>query len=140
MPYDFLALLHFFLGASVTVFVVGSKLSAVASCATSPRNRCAFRHETCELALERLDCASAPARGEGLGRGVGKDVVFAFFQSIEDTLRSRLGRGLWYVEAAVHICIDGLFVILILSCAWASSPKVGAGCGNSARPDLWRGS
>ena len=24
--------------------------------------------------------------------------------------------------------------------AWASSPKVGAGCGNSARPDLWRGS
>jgi len=22
---------------------------------------------------------------------------------------------------------------------WASSPKVGAGCGNSARPDLWRG-
>ncbi len=32
------------------------------------------------------------------------------------------------------------FVILILSCAWASSPKVGAGCGNSACPDLWRGS
>src|SRR5215813_6376275 len=26
------------------------------------------------------------------------------------------------------------FVILILSCAWASSPKVGAGCGNAARP------
>src|SRR6202011_2389777 len=31
------------------------------------------------------------------------------------------------------------FVILILSCASASSPKVGAGCGNAARPDLWRG-
>src|SRR5262249_45121122 len=25
------------------------------------------------------------------------------------------------------------FVILILSCAWASLPKVGAGCGNAAR-------
>jgi hypothetical protein len=31
-------------------------------------------------------------------------------------------------------------VIPILSCAWASSPKVGAGCGNSARPALRRGS
>jgi RNA-directed DNA polymerase len=31
------------------------------------------------------------------------------------------------------------FVILILLCAWACTPKVGAGCGNSARPDLWRG-
>src|SRR5271170_1356707 len=28
---------------------------------------------------------------------------------------------------------------LIHSCAWASSPEVGAGCGNAARPDLWRG-
>src|SRR5258708_7098328 len=67
MPYDSLALLHFFLDASVTVFTVGSKLSAVASCATSPRNRCAFRHETCELALERLDCASAPVRRRETG-------------------------------------------------------------------------
>ena len=25
------------------------------------------------------------------------------------------------------------------SCVCASSPKVGAGCGNAARPDLWRG-
>jgi hypothetical protein len=32
------------------------------------------------------------------------------------------------------------FVLLTLSCVSAFSPEVGAGCGNSARPDLWRGS
>ncbi len=32
------------------------------------------------------------------------------------------------------------FVILTLLYAWAFSPKVGAGCGNSPCPDLWRGS
>ncbi len=30
-------------------------------------------------------------------------------------------------------------VIRIPTNAWRSSPKVGAGCGSAARPDLWRG-
>ena len=41
------------------------------------------------------------------GRGVGKDIVFAFFQPIEDALRRRLGRRLRCLEAAVHIRVDG---------------------------------
>src|SRR4029077_3401096 len=44
--------------------------------ATSFHIRYALGHETRELALERLGDASAPALGDGLRRGVGKDVVF----------------------------------------------------------------
>jgi hypothetical protein len=54
----------------------------VAALATLFKIRCALRHESCKLTLERLDCASASALDDGQGRRVGKDVVFAFFQLI----------------------------------------------------------
>src|SRR5258706_4563116 len=78
----------------------------VAALGMSLRIRCAFRHESCELALERLGYTSAPAFGDGHGRGVWKDLLFAFFHPVEDTLRRRLGRGLRDLKAAVHICVD----------------------------------
>src|ERR1700737_439914 len=84
-----------------------SPILSVAKLATSLKIRRAPRHESCELALERLDCASAPALGDGQGHGVGKDFVFAFFQPIEDALRRGGGRGLRSLEAAVHIRVDG---------------------------------
>src|SRR5271154_667389 len=92
--------------AVVKIFVVETQ-RCFASFATSSQNRRSLRHEACELALQRLGCAIAPIRGDGLGRGVGKNFVFALFQTIENTLRRRLGRCLRYIEAAVHIRIDG---------------------------------
>ncbi len=53
--------------------------------------RRALRRESCELAFERLGYAGVPARRDCLGRGVGKDVLVAVFQTIEDALRRRLG-------------------------------------------------
>src|SRR6266853_3403745 len=64
------------------------------------------RHESCELAFERLGHAVVPTRRDGLGRGVGEDILLAFFQAIEDAHRRGLGRSLRYLEAAVHICVD----------------------------------
>ena len=39
------------------------------------------------LALERLGGTGAPSLSDGLGIGIGKDVVFSFLQSIEDASR-----------------------------------------------------
>src|SRR5262249_17014203 len=62
--------------------------------------RPALGHESCELALERFGYASAPALGQGLGRGIRENILFAFLQPIEDALRRGLGRGLRYLEAS----------------------------------------
>ena len=75
--------------------------------ATSFQIRRALRHESCELALQRFDYASAPALGDGQGRRIGKDVLFALLQTIEDAQRRGLGRGFRYLEPSVHIRIDG---------------------------------
>src|SRR5579864_1175014 len=69
--------------------------------------RCVRRHESCELAFEGLAYASAPALSNGLGRGIGEDVLVPFFQAIEDALRRGFGRGLRYIEATVHVGVDG---------------------------------
>jgi hypothetical protein len=55
--------------------------------ATLSQIRRARRHESCELALQRLGYAGAPARRDGLGRWIEKNVLFALFQTIEDTHR-----------------------------------------------------
>src|SRR5438477_937091 len=75
-------------------------------------SKCGMRNELIwdesgELALECLGCTCAPALCDGLGRGIGKDFLFAFLQSVEDALRRRLRRSLWYIEASVHIGING---------------------------------
>src|SRR6267154_5391029 len=88
------------------VFIVCFPFESVAKFATSSHIRYALGHETCELALECLECACTPALREGQGRRVGKDFVFAFFQPIEDALRGGGGRGLRDLEAAVHIRVD----------------------------------
>ena len=69
--------------------------------------RCVLRRECCELALECLAYSGAPALGDGLGRGIGKDFLFTFLQSVEDAGSCGFGRDFRYVEAAVHISIDG---------------------------------
>ena len=66
-------------------------------------NRHGLRHKDCELMLECLDYAIAPALGDGLGRGIREDVLFPFLESIEDAQRRRLHRGLRDIEAAVHV-------------------------------------
>ncbi len=50
-------------------------------------NRRALRHEACVLALERLGYTAAPALRNGLGSGVGEDILFVSLQPIEDSLR-----------------------------------------------------
>jgi hypothetical protein len=45
--------------------------------------RHALWHESGELALECLAYSGAPALGDGLGRGIGEDFLFAFFQAVE---------------------------------------------------------
>lgn len=42
--------------------------------------------EDCELAFKSLGYAGAPSLGDGLRDGIREDIVFAFFQAIEDTL------------------------------------------------------
>jgi hypothetical protein len=59
------------------------------------------------LAFERLCHAGAPALGDGLGCGIGEDLLFTPFQSVEDAFRGSRGCGLWNVEAAVHVGVDG---------------------------------
>src|SRR5262245_1322861 len=73
----------------------------------SLQNRRIPLHETGELALERLDHASAPALGHGLGHGIREDVLLPFLQAIEDATRRGLGRGLRNLEASIHISVDG---------------------------------
>src|SRR5260221_11751187 len=85
------------------VIIVCFPFESVAKIATSYHIRYALGHETCELALERLECACTPALRDGQGRRVGKDFVFAVFQPIEDALRGGGGGGLRDLEAAVHI-------------------------------------
>src|SRR5215472_8086981 len=66
-----------------------------------------FWHESCELTLELLGYASAPTLGHGLRRGIGEDILFPFLQPIEDAQRRGLGRRLRYLEASVHVGVDG---------------------------------
>jgi len=66
-----------------------------------------LRHESCELALEGLGYASAPALRDGLGHRIGEDFLFSFLQPIEDAYSGGLGRGFHYLGAAVHIGVDG---------------------------------
>src|SRR5437879_9157415 len=72
-------------------------------CATSSRICRGLRREHCELAFERLAYTCAPTLGDGQRRGIGKDILFAFLQPIEDVPRRGFRRHLRYVEAAVHI-------------------------------------
>src|SRR5260370_39135705 len=69
--------------------------------------RRALRHESCELALKRLDYAGAPALRDRLGRGIGEDVLVAFLQAVEDASRRGLVRELGYVEPSVQVGVDG---------------------------------
>ena len=65
------------------------------------------RHESCELARERFHCPIAPAIGDGLGPGIWEDFLFVLLQRIENAPRRGFWRSLRYVEASVHIGIDG---------------------------------
>ena len=60
-------------------------------------------------------------------------------KSCADAVRATTCRGtVWNVLLLGGFRLH-VSVILIPSCVCTSSPKVGAGCGNPARPDLWRG-
>jgi hypothetical protein len=39
--------------------------------------------------------------------GIGEDLLFTLFQSVEDAFRRSRRSGLWNVEAAVHVGVDG---------------------------------
>ena len=67
----------------------------------------ALRHKACVLLLKCLSNAIAPAVGDRSGHGVGEDILFTVFQSIEDALRDGLRRSLRDVEAARHVGVDG---------------------------------
>src|SRR5438034_8447057 len=60
-------------------------------CATSSRICRGLRREHCELAFERLAYTCAPTLGDGQRRGIGKDILFAFLQPIEDVPSPRVG-------------------------------------------------
>jgi hypothetical protein len=45
----------------------------------------ALRHESGELPLEALHGTTAPALGDGLRHGIGKDLLFASCQTVEDS-------------------------------------------------------
>src|SRR5580692_6126580 len=64
------------------------------------------RQEARVLALERLGYTAAPALRNGLGSGIGEDILFVSLQPIEDSLRYRLGRGFRYLEASGHIGVN----------------------------------
>src|SRR5260370_31441964 len=82
-----------------------SLLSFLSTTLRASRNfRRALRYESCELALKRLGYASTPAIANGLQHRVGKDILVAFFQTIEDAHRRALGRNLRNHEVAAHIC------------------------------------
>ena len=59
----------------------------------SSRSRRRLR-ERRTLAFERLDRAVAPAVGQGMGHGIGEDVLLPVVDSIEDGPRDRLGEAL----------------------------------------------
>ncbi len=60
-------------------------------------------------------------------------------QSCADAVRATTCRGtVWNVSLVGGFRLR-VSVILIPFCVCPSSPEVGAGCGNTARPDLWRG-
>src|SRR5580658_5327977 len=66
-----------------------------------------LRHETCELTLHRLDRTVAPGISDGRRRRIGKDLVFATLQSVENAGCRGLRRCLRYLEASVHLRVDG---------------------------------
>jgi hypothetical protein len=90
----------------VVLLTIALFVTFVGVLATSSRTCHTLRQESCELAFESLCDPGAPALGDGLGRGVGEDLLFAFFQSIEDACSRRFGRDFRYVEAAVHVGVD----------------------------------
>jgi len=71
-------------------------------------HRRALRHESCELAFEGFAHTGAPSFGDGLGPRIGEDLLFSFFQPVEDARGRELGQDLRYVEAAVHVSVDRL--------------------------------
>src|SRR5215813_4240761 len=73
---------------------------------TSSRIRRALWCEDCELTLESLGGAHAPGLGNGLRRGIRKDLLVASRQPIEDARRDRFRRRLRNLETAVHVCVD----------------------------------
>src|ERR1022692_913200 len=94
---DFVRRLVYRKGSSVTFSLhrlVSSSFVSAAAFATSSDLRYALGHETCELTFERLDYSIAPALGDGRGCRIGEDILFTFFQPVEDALRRGLGRGL----------------------------------------------
>jgi DNA-binding LacI/PurR family transcriptional regulator len=60
-----------------------------------------------ELAFEGLDGAVAPAVGEGLGHGIGEDVLLTPVHRVEDGARDGLRGGLRDVEVPGHVGIGG---------------------------------
>src|SRR4029453_6805151 len=80
--------------ASASVF----RLVTIASLSRSVGSlRRARLNERSELVLERFDDAGAPGIGDRQGCRVWKNVVFAFFQPVENAPRGILGRGVRYV-------------------------------------------
>ena len=70
-------------------------------------NSCrALRHESFELFFERLNYTSSPALGNGLRRRIGKYILPAVLQAIEDAARCGFRRSFVYLKAAVHIGVD----------------------------------
>src|SRR6266699_712679 len=76
-------------------------------CTTSPSICSGLRHEGGELAFERFAYAGAPGFRDGLGRGIGEDFLFTFFQAVEDASSRGFRRDFRYVEAAVHVGVHG---------------------------------
>src|SRR5580658_1135490 len=62
-----------------------------------------LRQEGCKLLLKRLGCPGAPALGNGLRHRIGKNLLFAFLQPIEDASCNQLRRSLWDVQVSRHI-------------------------------------
>ncbi len=53
--------------------------------------------------------------------------------------RPAVSLGIGCIDSSSAGCLPFASTILILSAAWALSPKVRAGCGKAACPDPWRG-
>src|SRR5262249_40425567 len=66
-----------------------------------------LRHESFELLFKPLNYTNSPALGNGLRRGIGKYVLLSILQAIEDAARCGFGRGFGYLEAAIHVGVDG---------------------------------
>jgi len=104
-PSSYLMMSFIVLSFSLLARVLKEPFSRL-QCATSSRICRGLRRENCELALECLAYTCAPTLGDGQRRGIGKDILFAFLQPIEDFPRRGFRRHLRYVEAAVHIGVN----------------------------------